>query len=262
MPLKVSTDHAEISAVVEQFVTADPVRGTLLGTIGVSLEDTAWAAHDGERLAVRSTDHYPVVLAGEWGADVGELVDLLATLPGVRGISGATPLVESVLAALGRGDRDRRMGQRLFRLDTLTDPVGVPGRGLVATAEHRTEVRDWIAAFMVEADAFGHRNHEFADLLIATGQCWLWLDPAGAPVSLAARRPVIGGSARVGPVYTPPAARGHGYGSAATAAATRSILAEGAVPVLFTDLANPTSNKIYQALGYQPVEDRLVVNFS
>jgi predicted GNAT family acetyltransferase len=73
---------------------------------------------------------------------------------------------------------------------------------------------------------------------------------------------VISGSARVGPVYTPTAARGHGYGSAVTAAATRSILDEGAIPVLFTDLANPTSNKIYQAMGYEPVEDRLVVTFS
>jgi predicted GNAT family acetyltransferase len=70
---------------------------------------------------------------------------------------------------------------------------------------------------------------------------------------------VLGGSARVGPVYTPPEHRGRGYGSAVTAAATRSILAEGAVPVLFTDLANPTSNKIYRALGYRPVEERLIV---
>jgi predicted GNAT family acetyltransferase len=63
----------------------------------------------------------------------------------------------------------------------------------------------------------------------------------------------------IGPVYTPPPQRGRGYGSAVTALATRSILEEGAVPVLFTDLANPTSNKIYQALGYQAVEDRVIV---
>jgi len=262
MPLRVSTDHAEIAALVDRFVTADPVRSTLLGTIGTSLEATAWAAYDETSLAVRSTDHYPVVLAGKWDAGRPELAALIAALPGVRGISGAVPVVQSILAALGRGDRARRMAQRLFRLDTLIDPVGVTGRAVVATGAHRTEVRDWVTAFALEADAFGSRDHEFADLLIATGHCWLWLDAAGAPVSLAARRPVIGGSARVGPVYTPPAARGHGYGSAVTAAATRSIRAEGGVPVLFTDLANPTSNKIYQALGYQPVEDRLVVTFS
>jgi predicted GNAT family acetyltransferase len=62
-------------------------------------------------------------------------------------------------------------------------------------------------------------------------------------------------------VYTTPEARGRGYGSAATAAATRDILAAGAVPCLYTDLANATSNKIYQALGYYPVVDRTLVRF-
>jgi len=32
--------------------------------------------------------------------------------------------------------------------------------------------------------------------------------------------------------------------------------------VLYTDVANPTSNKIYQRLGYYPVEDRAHVAFS
>jgi predicted GNAT family acetyltransferase len=49
--------------------------------------------------------------------------------------------------------------------------------------------------------------------------------------------------------------------TAATAAATREILDKGAIPVLFTDLANPTSNKIYQAMGYRPVEDCAHVSF-
>jgi predicted GNAT family acetyltransferase len=78
---------------------------------------------------------------------------------------------------------------------------------------------------------------------------------------MAGRRRVFAGSARLGPVYTPPGLRGRGYGSAVTAAATRAIQDDGGVPVLFTDLANPTSNKIYQQLGYRPVERRLVVTF-
>lgn len=47
-----------------------------------------------------------------------------------------------------------------------------------------------------------------------------------------------------------------------TAAATRDVLDDSAVPVLFTDLANPTSNRIYQALGYRPVEDRVTIDLS
>ncbi|MGC4856996.1 GNAT family N-acetyltransferase, partial [Micromonospora sp. DT4] len=60
---------------------------------------------------------------------------------------------------------------------------------------------------------------------------------------------------RIGPVYTPPAQRGRGWASNAVAEVSRRIQADGARVCLFTDQANPTSNKIYTALGYQPVVD-------
>lgn len=61
----------------------------------------------------------------------------------------------------------------------------------------------------------------------------------------------------MGPVYTPPAHRGRGYGAGVTHAVSEAAYAAGAEEVLlFTDLANPTSNGIYLRLGYTPVEDR------
>jgi RimJ/RimL family protein N-acetyltransferase len=32
--------------------------------------------------------------------------------------------------------------------------------------------------------------------------------------------------------------------------------------VLYTDLANPVSNALYQRLGYRPVEDRVMLSFA
>ena len=61
--------------------------------------------------------------------------------------------------------------------------------------------------------------------------------------------------ARVGPVYTPGAQRGHGYASVLTAHVSRLLRDSGARVCLFTDQANPTSNKIYAAIGYVPVVD-------
>jgi predicted GNAT family acetyltransferase len=67
---------------------------------------------------------------------------------------------------------------------------------------------------------------------------------------------------RVGYVYTPPELRGRGYAGAATAAVSRAALEDGVAGVLlFTDLANPTSNALYQRLGYRPVEDRVILTF-
>jgi predicted GNAT family acetyltransferase len=62
--------------------------------------------------------------------------------------------------------------------------------------------------------------------------------------------------------YTPPQHRRRGYGAAVTTACTHDALCGGAQHVvLFTDLANPTSNTLYQRLGYRPVSDRTITTF-
>jgi predicted GNAT family acetyltransferase len=95
---------------------------------------------------------------------------------------------------------------------------------------------------------------------LASGDLWFWLDDE-QPVALAGRSRPAAGVARVGPVYTPPASRGRGYGSAVTAAATQSAVGDGAEQVvLYTDLSNPTSNAIYQQIGY--VEDHDAQNWA
>lgn len=87
----------------------------------------------------------------------------------------------------------------------------------------------------------------------------LWED-AGTPVSMAGFFRAIGSVSRVGPVYTPPQLRGRGYAAGVTHAVSEAAYAAGASEVLlFTDLANPTSNGIYRRLGYTPVEDRVEV---
>jgi predicted GNAT family acetyltransferase len=59
---------------------------------------------------------------------------------------------------------------------------------------------------------------------------------------------------RIGPVYTPPELRRRGYAGSAVAAASRRALTAGAhTCMLFTDLANPTSNKIYAEVGYRAI---------
>ena len=84
---------------------------------------------------------------------------------------------------------------------------------------------------------------------------YLWED-AGEVVAFAG----VGGQTprgiRIGPVYTPPDRRGRGYASNLVAAVTQLQLDSGRrFCFLFTNLANPTSNHIYQAIGYAPVVD-------
>jgi predicted GNAT family acetyltransferase len=81
-------------------------------------------------------------------------------------------------------------------------------------------------------------------------------------VSLAGWTLPASGVVRVAPVYTPRQHQRHGYGTAVTAAATAEILATGAEACLFTDLHNPTSNSIYQKVGYRPVTDFVELVFA
>jgi predicted GNAT family acetyltransferase len=70
------------------------------------------------------------------------------------------------------------------------------------------------------------------------------------------------GVSRIGPVFTPREQRGHGYGSAVTAAAVQLAHRSGTPDVvLFADLANPTSNAIYQRIGFEPVADSVRIDF-
>jgi ribosomal protein S18 acetylase RimI-like enzyme len=153
--------------------------------------------------------------------------------------------------------------QRLFRLAEPTPLPPPPGRARVATARDRELLTRWTGAFQHEAS--GSRvpaSPAVVDSRLAYGGLLVW-ETDGEPMSMAARTPVVGGMSRVAPVYTQPAQRGKGYGGAVTVATSQAARAAGAREVvLFTDLANPTSNALYRRLGFRPVSDRLVLSFT
>ena len=91
---------------------------------------------------------------------------------------------------------------------------------------------------------------------------WVW-EVDGGPVAQATARPVVAGMSRIGPVYTPPEHRRHGYGAAVTAAASRWALGAGArCVVLFTDAATPTTNALSPRLGYRYRHDAVMLEFA
>ena len=93
--------------------------------------------------------------------------------------------------------------------------------------------------------------------LIPGNDLAVW-ERAGEVVSMAAvnRRVLVGLSRCVELVYTPPALRGEGFASSIVAELSQRELDAGqAWCSLFTDLANPTSNHIYTAIGYEPACD-------
>ena len=146
----------------------------------------------------------------------------------------------------------------MYRLVDLRWPQAVPGQPRWAEISRDLGLSaEWFAAFHEEAQP--HAPYDdwtaMARRRLEARELHLW-SAEGIPVALAGVSQAVAGVARVGPVYTPHQWRGNGYGSGVTAAATSAGLDAGAQHVvLYTDLANPISNSIYQRIGYRGDHD-------
>jgi GNAT superfamily N-acetyltransferase len=223
---------------------------------------------DGEvRGAMSLTPPFELLLAVVPGDTVHELVAALqrddVAFPGVNGDAETVAAFAGAWAG-ANGLRTHPVRQmRLYRLERLRFPSPVPpGAARPGALEDiQTAVR-WLEEFEAEAGVPRTDVEAAVRMAIGAGRLWLWEDPAAAAVSLASRTPTSAGVARIAPVYTPPDRRRRGFGAAVTAACTQDALARGAADVvLFSDLANPTANSIYQRIGYGPVRDHHVVHF-
>ncbi|MFZ3598864.1 GNAT family N-acetyltransferase [Streptomyces sp. BH104] len=192
---------------------------------------------------------------------VARLVDLGHSPPGVLADHDtATAFVEAWQRCTG-ASHVPFWQTRLYRLDALTPPRRPPeGRVRVAGEGDREQVVRWCREFCVVVgeqssidliDAGSWGDSRFGDRHFT-----FWESPDGVPVSMAAVTSVVGGMVRVDPVYTPARLRGHGYAGAVTVAVSEAAPAAGAAEVvLFTDPANPTSNALYQRIGYVHLAD-------
>jgi GNAT superfamily N-acetyltransferase len=212
------------------------------------------------------TPPFPLLLSG---VSPGAAADLAATLAG-RPLAGVNAHRAPAAAFAGvwsestgcEAEVHRRT--RLYRLAELTWPDPVPDGAPRTPAPHDVgQLTDWLEAFSMEVNEMPAADHAAAARdALSYGGLTLW-ESGGTPVSMAGLTRQVAGMVRVGQVYTPPRLRGRGYASAVTAEVSRAALAAGAEEVLlFTDLANPVSNSIYQHIGYREVEDRVVLTFT
>ncbi|MEU5594427.1 GNAT family N-acetyltransferase [Streptomyces sp. NPDC020298] len=207
--------------------------------------------------------HVTAVTAEEADALAARLLALGHVVPGVSAERETAAAFTAAWERRAGGRGALRERQRLYRLGDLVFPEPVPeGRARVAGTADRELLARWCEEF---ADAVGQRGFQepgaWADARIASGGVTLWETPDGAPVAMAGVTPEVAGQARVAPVYTPAHLRGRGYAGAVTAEVSRVAREAGTEVLLFTDLANPTSNGLYQRIGYRPVADFAVYGF-
>jgi hypothetical protein len=187
-----------------------------------------------------------------------------AELPGVVAAPDVATGFALRWAAANGGRFTVGMEERIFELTELIPPLPVSGAMRAATSDDRPLLIAWITAFAQEAlgdDDASRVASQVDDWLTGRGRnLWLWED--GGPRSLTGAGGETPNGIRIGPVYTPPDERGRGYASALVAAVSQAQLDAGRrFCFLYTDHTNPTTNKIYQAIGYRPVTDALRIDF-
>ena len=188
----------------------------------------------------------------------------------IPGVGGALPEVDEFAHAWCEvtGVQVRsRMDQALHVLDAVEEVPTPSGSSRPAGPEDVDLVLDWNRAFGEEAvphepwDEESARKNLSRRLASEGGSgIWLWGDPE--PVCLVGYHDATSNIGRVGPVYTPPHLRGRGYATALTARVSTKILrSDKRLCMLYTDLANPTSNAIYAKVGYRVVCEAAMILF-
>jgi len=214
--------------------------------------------------AVRTPPHNVVLSVTDDILAIDQLAkdahEALGTLPGVVGPSDVAAAFARAWCDLAGCAATLRMANRIYRASRATPPSRVPGAlRAYRDDDHAIAIR-WLDAFVREAfpdDATDASADDILQRRLADpdGDVRFW-EVDGRVVSLASFGQRTPNGIRVGPVYTPPEFRGNGYASALVGLMTAELL-DGAhrYCFLFTDLANPTANGIYQRIGYEAVSD-------
>ncbi len=265
-----TVDAAEAWSATRTFLEADPVLAnvpiTVLGErIGHDEPGDYWWVTDRDVVVAFASLSPPARGAYVVGARRAALEALAVAVaqagaqpPMVTGEAAAASAFASTWAERRRTPVHPTEAQGIYTLDRLVPPARTPtGFCRPATAEDVPTLSRWFDDMATEVGTpVNPRRSSAVARSVEAGGWHIWDDDG--PVSVAHQHPATSGFARIGPVYTPPDERGHGYGTAVTASASAGIEATGAQAMLFTQLTNPTSNAIYRALGYRQVADVLI----
>ena len=232
----------------------------------------AYVEQDGmPKIACLCTPPYPVIFSYQKPHPSDEILNLILTdlidfledkIIGISGNKELAARTKELWEEMTGGDAELHTALRIYKLEKVLPATSIFGLMRPAEKRDRRLLMDWFTGFYRDA------MREAPDLARARKQVELYLkaDPKvrglmiwekkGIPVSMAGYAGPTPNGIRIGAVYTPPEQRKKGYASAVTGGLSQHMLDLGyRFCFLFTDLLNPTSNHIYQQIGYKPVCD-------
>lgn len=258
---------AEFLDATRDFRSSEPVRTGLITSIANSVANGSrtyegyfwWATVDGgavQGLAIRTVP-YGYAFSPMSSAAVESIYsNILVKDSAANEFAGPKSVIDSLEKVSGKSVVEEE-SELLYESQKLI-PAEPVGEIRTATTEDFDLVFSWMTAFIEET---GLRNFNLASLVrtaLDAGRYTL-LEVNGSAVCMGGNSETqkfdgfsIG---RIGPIYTPTEHRRKGYASAITTAISEKLLKQGVIPTLYTQAENPTSNKIYQDIGYTLVDE-------
>jgi len=193
-------------------------------------------------------------------AMVGAIAEAGISLPGVNGDATTAANFAGYWSEQRKSVVTPFQGIRLFEWLEPGETKEIGGRLRRALPDDRDLMIEWTRGFSVEVGEPVDGTEVRVDRQLAERELWLWDD--GEAKSMAVARKPAEGVVRISGVYTPANKRNHGYAAACVHALSQHMCDSGLRCVLYTDLANPTSNAIYRRIGYRAVAEGLRYRFA
>lgn len=239
---------------------ADEVRYNLIHRICESESSTCVKTPDEKLIFAHSTGYNAWLWISETVTDenkvvlIQKLLDRLEGIPltGVTGDPNVVELFADRYTKRHAAQHHPYMTMESYFCPKVKKPSGVNGTIRQAARQNVEVVARFMAGFSEEAFGIAadpESQYSAAEKAVETGNLYLWM-VEDRPVSMAHIAHRSPRHARINAVYTPPAMRKNGYASAIVAELCSVLEHEGLVPMLYADLKNPDSNKVYKNIGF------------
>jgi RimJ/RimL family protein N-acetyltransferase len=266
-----SEDPARVLSNTREFLASQPILHNLVlsileARVAGSEPGRYWVAiEQGKTVGVvlQSPLSFPATLTPMEPEVVVAMVDAIAeagvVLPGVNADAATAASFAGQWTERCKTGATPFMGTRIYELLEEGEAPNIKGELRRALAKDRGLMIRWTHAFSEEAGEDTSDTELRVDGRIAAGEQWIWDD--GETLSIAVHRAPAERVTRIAGVYTPPELRKHGYATACVYALSNHLRRAGYRCMLYTDLANPTSNSIYRRIGYRAVGEALRYRF-
>ena len=130
------------------------------------------------------------------------------------------------------------------------------GKIVIPREEHRAVLKEFVVRMVRDSAGLTFDTDDtekFTSALLSAQSFYLWENNEGKIVSMVKIAHKANGYARLNAIFTDTDLRGKDYTKMLLSKVTESLLAEGFLPLIYSDCLSEDINEAYKIIGYEPV---------